>query len=195
MWLDFSSLATALIDFSFSAKLSLILFHSSYCKKKQSEGCVVTMPNIHSVLANFEKTITANEKAGVSSKMFLSNVAKRPTSTIAMKPAGAGMSMSGSRSHHSRGRLPAGSGHSRHLNNHLPQVPETKNMSIPSDVTISTAATSTASTIEDFDDPFASDEVSVLEDDLAFPDDYSHNPADNFNKLHGSLASVESSNN
>ena len=35
------------------------------------------MPDIKSVLASYEKTISANDQAGVSSKMFLNNIAKQ----------------------------------------------------------------------------------------------------------------------
>lgn len=114
------------------------------------------MPNIHSVLENFEKTISANEEAGVTSKMFLSNIAKKQNRNLATKPAAAGLQHKSS--HHHRRPAPKP----------LPKVPEKH---IPCDVTVSTATT-TASDVtysnhdawQGNDDPFADDDPFAEDD-------------------------------
>lgn len=116
------------------------------------------MPNIRSVLNTFEKTISANEEAGVTSNMFLSQVAKRPVGKIAMQP-----STRSSRSMAGRARPPVTRGGSMR-SSRLGDLPE---MKIPTDVTVTT----TASSMSEIDDGFISWKVRADADESFSMDD------------------------
>lgn len=136
------------------------------------------MPDLKSVLAAYEKTIVANEQAGVSSKMYLSNIAKNPKSKISMtartKPTG-----SSSSSHHRRTTPPVTRTHSSRLGR-LENVPE---KGTPTDMTVTTTTTASTSTLSTSAfDPFADDKSIDLDDgfEVCSTNDAFHNSFTSF---------------
>lgn len=95
--------------------LAHLYFPSTNCSQSP------TMPGIQSVLANYERTIHANERVGVQSNMYLSNLARKRQHNAGLPPRG------GLRG--SRGRI----------GTTLGNVPESK---VPTDITIATLSSS-----------------------------------------------------